>query len=76
MRRSRRSARDRRRGRRARRRGRGTVRGDVHDIGKNSVGVVLQCNNVEVIELGVMVPANRILEAAPVPFLHVGLFLA
>ena len=41
-----------------------TVKGDVHDIGKNIVGVVLQCNNYEVIDLGVMVPADRILEAA------------
>jgi 5-methyltetrahydrofolate--homocysteine methyltransferase len=41
-----------------------TVKGDVHDIGKNIVGVVLQCNNVEVIDLGVMVPAERILAAA------------
>lgn len=41
-----------------------TVKGDVHDIGKNIVGVVLGCNNYEVIDLGVMVPANRILEAA------------
>jgi 5-methyltetrahydrofolate--homocysteine methyltransferase len=41
-----------------------TVKGDVHDIGKNIVGVVLQCNNFEVIDLGVMVPADRILEAA------------
>lgn len=41
-----------------------TVKGDVHDIGKNIVGVVLQCNNFEVIDLGVMVPWNRILEAA------------
>ncbi len=41
-----------------------TVKGDVHDIGKNIVGVVLQCNNYEVIDLGVMVPANRILETA------------
>jgi 5-methyltetrahydrofolate--homocysteine methyltransferase len=41
-----------------------TVKGDVHDIGKNIVGVVLQCNNYEVIDLGVMVPANRILDAA------------
>ena len=40
-----------------------TVRGDVHDIGKNIVGVVLQCNNYEVFDLGVMVPAARILEA-------------
>ena len=41
-----------------------TVKGDVHDIGKNIVGVVLQCNNYEVIDLGVMVPANKILETA------------
>jgi len=41
-----------------------TVKGDVHDIGKNIVGVVLQCNNFEVIDLGVMVPAAKILEAA------------
>lgn len=41
-----------------------TVKGDVHDIGKNIVGVVLQCNNFEVIDLGVMVPANKILEVA------------
>jgi 5-methyltetrahydrofolate--homocysteine methyltransferase len=41
-----------------------TVKGDVHDIGKNIVGVVLQCNNYEVIDLGVMVPSQRILEAA------------
>ena len=41
-----------------------TVKGDVHDIGKNIVGVVLQCNNFEVIDLGVMVPAQKILEAA------------
>ena len=41
-----------------------TVKGDVHDIGKNIVGVVLQCNNYEVIDLGVMVPATRILEVA------------
>ncbi len=41
-----------------------TVKGDVHDIGKNIVGVVLQCNNFEVIDLGVMVPANTILEEA------------
>ena len=41
-----------------------TVKGDVHDIGKNIVGVVLQCNNYEVIDLGVMVPASRILETA------------
>ncbi|MDH3406854.1 MAG: methionine synthase [Gammaproteobacteria bacterium] len=41
-----------------------TVKGDVHDIGKNIVGVVLACNNYEVIDLGVMVPAARILETA------------
>ncbi|MFM8317494.1 MAG: methionine synthase, partial [Bacteroidota bacterium] len=41
-----------------------TVKGDVHDIGKNIVGVVLQCNNYEVVDLGVMVPTDRILEAA------------
>jgi len=41
-----------------------TVKGDVHDIGKNIVGVVLQCNNFEVIDLGVMVPAEKILEVA------------
>ncbi|MDQ7730170.1 methionine synthase [Halomonas sp. SpR8] len=41
-----------------------TVKGDVHDIGKNIVGVVLQCNNYEVIDLGVMVPADKILQAA------------
>jgi 5-methyltetrahydrofolate--homocysteine methyltransferase len=41
-----------------------TVKGDVHDIGKNIVGVVLQCNNYEVLDLGVMVPAARILETA------------
>ena len=41
-----------------------TVKGDVHDIGKNIVGVVLQCNNFEVIDLGVMVPAERILQVA------------
>jgi 5-methyltetrahydrofolate--homocysteine methyltransferase len=41
-----------------------TVKGDVHDIGKNIVGVVLQCNNYEVVDLGVMVPAARILETA------------
>ncbi|MFN2408675.1 MAG: methionine synthase, partial [Halomonas sp.] len=41
-----------------------TVKGDVHDIGKNIVGVVLQCNNYEVIDLGVMVPAEKILQAA------------
>ena len=41
-----------------------TVKGDVHDIGKNIVGVVLQCNNYEIIDLGVMVPASTILETA------------
>lgn len=41
-----------------------TVKGDVHDIGKNIVGVVLQCNNFEIIDLGVMVPAQKILETA------------
>ena len=41
-----------------------TVKGDVHDIGKNIVGVVLQCNNFEVIDLGVMVPAATILQTA------------
>lgn len=41
-----------------------TVKGDVHDIGKNIVGVVLQCNNYDVIDLGVMVPATEILETA------------
>jgi 5-methyltetrahydrofolate--homocysteine methyltransferase len=41
-----------------------TVKGDVHDIGKNIVGVVLQCNNYEVVDLGVMVPAARILQTA------------
>ncbi|CAN5341922.1 methionine synthase [soil metagenome] len=41
-----------------------TVKGDVHDIGKNIVGVVLQCNNYEVIDLGVMVPCDRILDEA------------
>ncbi|MCB1822694.1 MAG: cobalamin-dependent protein, partial [Candidatus Competibacteraceae bacterium] len=41
-----------------------TVKGDVHDIGKNIVGVVLQCNNFEVVDLGVMVPAQTILDAA------------
>jgi len=43
-----------------------TVKGDVHDIGKNIVGVVLQCNNYEVVDLGVMVPAAKILETARV----------
>src|SRR5216117_3401734 len=41
-----------------------TVKGDVHDIGKNIVGVVLQCNNYDVLDLGVMVPAAKILETA------------
>src|SRR5258708_25810244 len=42
----------------------GTVKGDVRDIGKNIVGVVLGCNNYEVIDLGVMVPAEKILQTA------------
>ena len=41
-----------------------TVKGDVHDIGKNIVGVVLQCNNFEIIDLGVMVPCEKILQTA------------
>ncbi len=41
-----------------------TVKGDVHDIGKNIVGIVLQCNNFEVIDLGVMVPASKIIDTA------------
>lgn len=41
-----------------------TVKGDVHDIGKNIVGVVLQCNNYEIIDLGVMVPCETILRTA------------
>ena len=41
-----------------------TVKGDVHDIGKNIVGVVLQCNNFEIIDLGVMVPSNQMVETA------------
>ncbi len=41
-----------------------TVKGDVHDIGKNIVGVVLACNNYEIVDLGVMVPADKILQAA------------
>src|SRR6185436_3843717 len=41
-----------------------TVKGDVHDIGKNIVGVVLGCNNYEVIDLGVMVPSEKILQTA------------
>ena len=43
-----------------------TVKGDVHDIGKNIVGVVLACNNFEVIDLGVMVPASKIIEEAKI----------
>lgn len=41
-----------------------TVKGDVHDIGKNIVGIVLACNNYEIVDLGVMVPADKILKAA------------
>ena len=41
-----------------------TVKGDVHDIGKNIVGVVMQCNNFEVIDLGVMVACDKILDTA------------
>jgi 5-methyltetrahydrofolate--homocysteine methyltransferase len=41
-----------------------TVKGDVHDIGKNIVGVVLQCNNYDVVDLGVMVPAQQVLDTA------------
>ena len=41
-----------------------TVKGDVHDIGKNIVGVVMACNNYEVIDLGVMVPADQIIKKA------------
>ena len=41
-----------------------TVKGDVHDIGKNIVGVVLGCNGYDIIDLGVMVPADKILETA------------
>src|SRR5574337_1307723 len=41
-----------------------TVKGDVHDIGKNIVGVVLACNNLEIVDLGVMVPAQKILDTA------------
>ena len=41
-----------------------TVKGDVHDIGKNIVGVVLGCNGYDIVDLGVMVPADKILEAA------------
>ena len=47
-----------------------TVKGDVHDIGKNIVGVVLGCNNYEVIDLGVMVPCERILETARAEGVH------
>lgn len=43
-----------------------TVKGDVHDIGKNIVGVVLSCNNYDIIDLGVMVPAEKILETAKI----------
>jgi 5-methyltetrahydrofolate--homocysteine methyltransferase len=48
-----------------------TVKGDVHDIGKNIVGVVLQCNGYEVIDLGVMVPCEKILETAKAEGAHV-----
>jgi 5-methyltetrahydrofolate--homocysteine methyltransferase len=48
-----------------------TVKGDVHDIGKNIVGVVLGCNNYDVIDLGVMVPADRILDTAAAEGCHV-----
>jgi len=48
-----------------------TVKGDVHDIGKNIVGVVLGCNNFEVIDLGVMVPADRILDTAVAEGAHI-----
>jgi 5-methyltetrahydrofolate--homocysteine methyltransferase len=48
-----------------------TVKGDVHDIGKNIVGVVLGCNNYEVLDLGVMVPADRILDTAAEEGAHV-----
>jgi 5-methyltetrahydrofolate--homocysteine methyltransferase len=48
-----------------------TVKGDVHDIGKNIVGVVLQCNNYEVIDLGVMVPAETILAEAKKHDVHI-----
>ena len=41
-----------------------TVKGDVHDIGKNIVGVVLGCNNYDIIDLGVMVPTEKILDTA------------
>src|SRR6266702_7720909 len=53
----------------------GTVKGDVHDIGKNIVGVVLGCNDYDVVDLGVMVPAERILDTALAQGCHaVGLF--
>ena len=42
-----------------------TVKGDVHDIGKNIVGVVLACNNYEIVDLGVMVSSEKILSTAP-----------
>jgi len=48
-----------------------TVKGDVHDIGKNIVGVVLGCNNYEIIDLGVMVPAEKILDAAIAEGAHI-----
>jgi 5-methyltetrahydrofolate--homocysteine methyltransferase len=48
-----------------------TVKGDVHDIGKNIVGVVLGCNNYEVIDLGVMVPADKILDTAAEEGCHI-----
>ncbi len=48
-----------------------TVKGDVHDIGKNIVGVVLACNNFEIIDMGVMVPAEKILERAKQENVHV-----
>ena len=41
-----------------------TVKGDVHDIGKNIVGVVLACNNYEIVDLGVMVPPEKIIQTA------------
>ena len=41
-----------------------TVKGDVHDIGKNIVSVVLGCNNYEIVDLGVMVPAEKIIQTA------------
>ncbi|MEM7410695.1 MAG: methionine synthase [Myxococcota bacterium] len=48
-----------------------TVKGDVHDIGKNIVGVVLGCNNYEIVDLGVMVPADQILDAAESEGAHI-----